>query len=324
MILLIERLRNEGDSMSYGLCCISLSLQELDEPIKFQTMTFKRFSSLSRDEALSTLGDRILNNMIVTNKIIQYCDQHNFAYRLSSDLFPLITYDEANVDLSDLPNYDDIQDSFDIIEQTISSSNVRVSCHPSEFNVLASTNQKAVDKTITELNFYSSFMDRIGCPADHRSPMNMHIHNKSGSYDEIIGRFLHNFNKLDDNCKARLVIENDDKINCWSVNELVNIFHNQTNIPITFDYLHHKCHPDGLTEQEAITLAYMTWPKLIKPLFHYSESREGNNPRAHADYAYFPFNTYGLDFDVDMELKMKDYAIHKHQNIMEEQCLKTS
>jgi UV DNA damage endonuclease len=297
--------------MKFGLCCISLNLQELDEPVKFQTMTFKRFSSLPRQEALSILGDRILNNMETTDKIIQYCGDNNYVYRISSDLFPLITYDEANIELEDLPNYDDIQDSFDSIAQTIATTNVRISCHPSEFNVLASLNSKAVDKTITELNFYSSFMDRIGCPADYRSPMNIHIHNKSGTHNEILNRFMTNFDRLDDNCKNRIVVENDDKVNCWSVIELIHQFHDITSIPITFDYLHHACHPNGVDEERAINACYRSWDG-YKPLFHYSESRPGNNPRAHADYANNIFNTYGLDFDIDFELKMKDKAIEKY------------
>ena len=294
--------------MKYGLCCISLDLQDGDNPVKFQTMTYKRFSSLSREEALSVLGERILNNMHTTNAIIQHCADNDYCYRISSDLFPLITYDAADIELEDLPNHDDIQDSFDILEKTIASTNVRISCHPSEFNVLASTNQAAVDKTITELNFYSSFMDRIGCPTDYRSPINLHIHNKSGTHAEIIDRFIQSFSRLDDNCRSRLVIENDDKTSCWSVKELTEIFYPITGIPITFDYLHHACHPDGLTEEQAIQACYSTWGGYT-PLFHYSESRPGNNPRAHADYANNTFNTYGLDFDLDFELKMKDKAI---------------
>ena len=298
--------------LRYGLCCISLQLQELENPVKFQTMTYKRFAGMPRDEALSTLGDRILNNMEATNAIIEYCHESDFTYRISSALFPLVTYDKANVELTDLPNHDDIQDAFDDISNTSARTGVRVSCHPSEYNVLASTNQEAVDKTITELNFYSSFMDRIGCPANHNSPMNIHVHNKTGTHSEIINRFMCGFNKLDDNCKNRLVIENDDKLKCWSVKELIHIFNPQTNIPITFDYLHHKCHPDNLAEEVAVGACCATWGN-VKPLFHYSESREGNNPRHHADYAYNNFNTYGLDFDVDFELKMKDNAINAHR-----------
>ena len=274
-----------------GLCCISLKLK--DQGVGHQTMTFKRFNSLPREEALSILGDRILNNLITTRKTIEFCGENNYVYRVSSDIFPLITYDEANVSLEDLPNHDDIQDEFDNISQTIADTNVRVSCHPSEFNVLASTNQKAVEKTITELNFYSSFFDRIGLPANYDSPMNLHVHNKNGTHSEIIDRFIQNFNRLDPNCRSRLVIENDDKINCWSVRELISHFHPKTNIPITFDYLHHKCHPDMLDEETAIKACHDTWHG-HKPLFHYSESREGNNPRAHADYAYNKFESYGL------------------------------
>lgn len=300
----------------FGLCCISLKLKE--QGFNHQTMTFKRFSSLPREEALTILGNRILNNLVVTNETIKFCSQNNYVYRVSSDIFPLITFDEANVSLEDLPNHDAIQDEFDNIEQTIKRTNVRVTCHPSEFNVLASTNSKAVDKTITELNFYSSFFDRIGLPDNYDAPMNMHVHNRSGSLNEIIERFMTNFFRLDENCRNRLVIENDDKLNCWSVNELVNVFHDQTQIPITFDYLHHKCHPDNLDEETALKMCHSTW-HCFKPLFHYSESKPGNNPRAHADYAENEFETYGLEFDIDMELKAKDYAIERYTNLYQMQ-----
>jgi len=179
---------------------------------------------------------------------------------------------------------------------------------------LSSLNEKVVEKTIAELNFYSSFFDRIGLPADRRSPMNFHVHNNNGTREEIAHRFYNNFKKLDDNCQARVTIENDDKLNCWSVKELVDIFHPITRIPICFDYLHHKCHPNGLTEREAINMCWDTWQ--TRPLFHYSESREGNNPRAHADYPENTFDNYGLEFDIDLELKAKDLALAKYDSLL--------
>ncbi|NBU33540.1 hypothetical protein EBZ38_17360 [bacterium] len=295
-----------------GLCCISLKLKE--QGFGHQTMTFKRFNSLPREEALEILGSRIQNNLMVTDKTIQFCAENNYVYRVSSDIFPLITYDEANVNLEDLPNYDSIQNEFDNIAQSISSTNVRVSAHPSEFNSLASLSEKVVEKTITELNFYSSFFDRIGLPTDTRSPMNLHVHNNNGTREEIAHRFYSNFKKLDENCQKRLTIECDDKLNCWSVRELTDIFFPITGIPICFDYLHHKCHPNNLTEREAINMCYDTWR--TRPLFHYSESRAGNNPRAHADYAQNTFDNYGLEFDVDMELKAKDLAIAEYNELL--------
>jgi UV DNA damage endonuclease len=302
--------------MKPGLCCISLTLKEQD--YSFQTMTYKRFSSLPREEALQILGDRILNNLVVTNKTIEFCHENNWVYRVSSDLFPLITFDEANVSLEDLPNHDEIQDEFDNIEQTIKNTNVRVSAHPSEYNSLASLSEKVVEKTITELNFYSSFFDRIGLSANHHNPLNLHIQNsKDGTREEISYRFYENFKRLDENCQKRICIENDDKLNCWSVKQLTDIFHPITQIPITFDYLHHKCHPDGLSEEIAIHRCYETWltAGCKIPLFHYSESREGNNPRAHAEFALNKFDNYNLEFNIDFELKAKCLAIKKYEEL---------
>jgi UV DNA damage endonuclease len=294
-----------------GLCCISLHLKE--QGYSFKTMTYKRFSSLPRNEALEILGDRIHNNMVVTNETIKYCAENGWVYRVSSDLFPLITFDEANISLEDLPNHDLIQDEFDNIAQTIIDTGVRVSAHPSEYNSLASLSEKVVEKTITELNFYSSFFDRIGLPVNTNSPLNFHIHNNNGTREEIANRFYNNFKKLDENCQKRITIECDDKLNCWSVKELVEIFHPITRIPICFDYLHHKCHSNNLTECEAINMCYDTWQ--TRPLFHYSESAPGNNPRKHADYASQPINTYGLEFDLDFEIKEKCLAIKKYQEL---------
>ena len=292
--------------MSYGICCIVLSLADQDPPVKFQTMTYKRFHTLERSGAINVLGGRILNNMNVTFECIKFCNQNNYTYRISSDLFPLMTYDKADVQLSDLPQCDEILSVMNKIKTFVASNPTRVSCHPSEFNVLASFNSVAVEKTIKELNYYSWFMDKIGCPADYNSPMNIHIHSNAGERSEVIERFMINYNRLDTNCRSRLVIENDDKLNCWSVSRLIKYLTPVHNIPITFDYLHHKCHPDGLTEQEAFELCVDTWGQ-YKPLFHYSESRLlGDNPRAHADYLTSLPDTYGVDVDIDLELKMKD------------------
>lgn len=295
--------------MKYGVCCIVLDLENNDPPKKFKKITYSNFSKMPKEQAIKTLSERILNNIDVTFEAIKYCNNNNLCYRLSSDLFPLITYDKANVKLEELPDYGKIKDLFGQIKTYLHNNPIRISCHPSPFNVLASKNINAVEKTIKELNFYSWFMDQIGCPADHNSPMNLHVHNKDGSHEEIIDRFLENFNKLDPNCRARLTIENDDKLNCWSVVQLIEKFHPKTKIPICFDFLHHRCYPDGIEEKDAFLSCVETWGD-IKPLFHYSESREGKNPRAHADYPSNVFNTYDCDVDVDFEFKMKDKAIN--------------
>jgi UV DNA damage endonuclease len=304
----------KGDFMvRFGLCCISLSLQELDPPLKFQTMTYKRFSSLDRNEALSILGDRILNNMIVTNEIIKLCAENHWCYRLSSNLMPLISYDKANVDLKDLPNNDGIQDIFDEIKETIKSTNVRISAHPDQFNVLASPDEKVVEKTITELNLMSSLMDRFGLSADHNTPINIHIQNsKDGTREEISHRFLKNFYRLDENCQRRLVVENDDRQAAWSVAKLIDIFHPITHIPITYDSHHFRLNnPENLTADDAAQSCFDTWGG-SKPLFHFSNGRDHTLDKAHSDYVYdIHEELFSHEIDVDYEYKLKDQTIAK-------------
>lgn len=296
-----------------SLCCISLHLQSHGH--KFQTMTFKRFSSLDRSVALQILGERILNNLKVTEKIVQYCCLKNWDYRFSSSLFPLITYEQAQVSLNDLPNIVQINQAFDSLALTIKSSNVRISTHPDQFVVLASENDDAVEKSIKELNFQNWVFDRLNLPQSHESPINIHIQNKNGKLSEVVGRFVKSFDKLDESCKKRLCLENDDKTKMWSVKQLTDIVFPATNTPITFDYLHHKCHSDDLTEEEAFYRCYDTWD--TKPLFHYSESRDSDNIRAHADYVGYPIKDYGLDFSCDFELKQKDYAIAQYAQYLQ-------
>jgi len=305
--------------MRYGLCCICLALEESDNPRTFQRMTYKSFSSMERGRALDVLGGRILNNMEVTLEALRYCGERGLCYRLSSDLFPLLTYGKANISLDDLPQCGLIYRSLECIRSYISDNPVRISTHPDQFNVLASEDEDALARTVKELNFQSWFMDRIGAPADYRSPMNLHINNNQGKPNEVVERLKRGLEMLDPNCRARLVLENDDKPACWSVKKLIFHVHEQVGCPITFDYLHHKCHPDGLSEEQAVRLCHETW-KGNTPLFHYSESRDDSNPRAHADYPSKKPRTYGLNFDLDYEFKMKDKAIAFHEEKLNRSC----
>jgi UV DNA damage endonuclease len=297
--------------MRYGLCCISLKLKE--QGFGHQTMTYKRFSSLPREEAVSILGDRIYNNMVATNEIIKYCAENNWCYRLSSDLMPLISYDKANIDLTDLPNHDDIQDVFDTIEETIKNTGVRISAHPDQFNVLATTNEKVVEKTITELNLMSSLMDRFGLSSDHNTPINIHIQNsKDGTRKEISERFLKNFHRLDENCQRRLVVENDDRQAAWSVAKLLDIFYPITKIPITYDSHHFRLNnPENLIAENAAASCAETWG-VITPLFHFSNGRDHSLDKAHSDYVYdIHEELFSCEVDIDYEFKLKDLTIQK-------------
>ena len=289
-----------------GLCCLHIGLQE--EGHKFQTMTAKRFNELSRQDALDTLSDRYINNLKVLRKILAECVKNKWVYRANTDIFPLMTLAEANVTWDTIPKRKVIDMYLDECAQVVVDNNLRISCHPDQYNVLASDNLVAVERTIVELNHHGWLMTRLGATQSYDSPINIHINSCRGTTQEIIARFAENFARLSNDVRSRLVVENEDK-GLWNVSNMLQ-FHDATKIPITFDYLHHACNNDGMSEQEAFGLCSLSWHG-HKPLFHYCESMPNqDNPRKHADYPTATPSTYGQSVDLDYEFKMKDLALH--------------
>ena len=290
----------------YSLCCISNSLA--NDGHKFQTMTWHRFSQLDRDEAVATVSARTLNNIRVTYKILTQCAANGWAYRVSSNLFPLLTYNVANLKLADYPDYIDIMAALADCASVVRDKGVRISCHPDQFNVLASMGKPQVDKSIKELNHHGWLMDQLGGWRDYRTPINIHVNNTKGEPSEIAARFMSNLAKCDESVRSRLVVENEDK-GIWTPKLLSEHF----DLPITYDNLHHKCLPDGLSHAKAFSLCYKSWMRggYFKPLFHYSESHpDKTNPRSHADMpSERPYETFSMPVDYDIELKSKDAAI---------------
>lgn len=290
-----------------GLCCLHLALQEQGH--KFQTMTFKRFSELGREFALPILADRYLNNIKVLREILLDCSKNGWCYRANTDIFPLITLDAANIKWHDLPNVKILDRYLDECAKIVVDNKLRISCHPDQFNVLASDNADAVDRTINELNHHGWVMTRLGASKNYDSPINIHINASKGDVDVLIERFKANFARLTEDVRTRLVVENEDK-GIWNVSNILK-FHDATRIPITFDYLHHACNNDGMSEEDAFGLCAMTWHGHT-PLFHYCESLPNqDNPRKHADYPTVVPNTYNTRVDLDYEFKMKDKALRR-------------
>lgn len=298
----------------YNLCCISNELK--DRGHSFQNMTWKRFNELrdkhGSDYALDQLGQRWLNNVFVTGEIIRYCANNGWGYRVSSSLFPCLTHPDFKYDVTDVPQYKQIVEVF----QGIAASNtdpvtgnqiVRLSTHPSQFVVLASENQDAVDKSIVDLNHHGWVMDMLGCQRSHYNVTCLHVNCSKGDPANIADCFMSNLNKCDQSVQSRLAVETEDR-GCWHAENLCEHF----DIPVVWDNLHNQCNPSSLSELDAALLCESTWNG-IKPVFHLSESHPDKpNPRCHADMPTFiPLISSLVDADYDLEYKQKDFAIRE-------------
>lgn len=253
---------------------------------------------------LEELGSRWLNNVVVTHLNIIHCKNNGWNYRVSSSLFPLLTHPEFIYSLVDVPQFNDIMEEFAAIREE--NYPVRLSIHPDQFVVLATEDDSIAEKSIQELNCHGMVMDLLGCDKSYKNPINIHVNCSKGDPQAIADRFMHRLSQTSDSVQSRLVVENEDK-GIWNVESLLQYF----DLPVTYDNLHDKCNPSPNIKEETAYLCSKTWGQ-HKPLYHYCESN-GVNKRAHADMpTSFPFND---DYDWEIELKNKDYAIREIERL---------
>ena len=290
--------------MNLSLCCISNILAEQGH--KFRTMTYKSFLSKSREESLEKLSGIVVNNFLVTEKIIRHCDNNKIrGYRLSSNLVPVIKHPEVMLALEDLPNYNLIRESINSVSLAIKETNIRVSSHPSEYITLTSDDDIKIKHSLIDLEFHAEIFERLNLERSYYNPLNIHIR-KEGNPVELRDIFIKNFERLSDGVKSRLVLENNDTGSTWDVLALKEYFYEPYGIPVTFDNLHHKMLNNNVSHKDAFFEAYKTWNDII-PIFHYSEGKD--NGRAHKDMADELPENFGKEVLFDVELKSKDIAI---------------
>ena len=289
--------------MNLSLCCISNILAEQGH--KFRTMTFKSFSSKEREESLEKLSGIIINNFNTAEKIVRHCKENKIrGYRLSSDLCPVIKHPDVMLALEDLPNYSDIEKSIKDLSLAIKETEIRVSAHPSEYITLTSDDDIKINHSIVDLELHAEIFDRLELSKSYYNPLNIHIR-KEGDAKDLSQTFMRNYNKLSESVKSRLVLENNDTGNTWTVKNLKKYIYNSYGIPVTFDNLHHEMLNHDVSHKDAFFEAYSTWN--CTPIFHYSEGKNGT--RAHKDMAENLPVHYNEDVLFDVELKSKDYAI---------------
>jgi UV DNA damage endonuclease len=305
---MIKTQKNKRMSADFGYCCINLTLDKTG--VKIGRGMIKRTFEAKGIKYASELAEANLTDMI---KILEW----NYAqgitmYRMSSSMFPW----SSEYDLSDLPNYEAIKILLKRAGDYAKKTSQRLTFHPGPFNVLASPTQKVVDSAIQELSQHGNVMDLMGLPRTHYAAMNIHVGGSYGDKASAIQRFAKNFKLLPVNVTSRLVLENDDKPSQYGVKDLYEIYE-LCGTPITFDYHHHFCYDDVISEEEGLKLASLTWPNGIRQLCHYSSSKQLYEDttsilRAHADYLYDHIETYGMSLDIEIEAKAKELALIKY------------
>ena len=294
--------------MNLGYACINMTLSTQKPKITTNRSMIRR---TFEERGINYASELALENVRDLFYILKWNKENNInLFRLSSELFPWA----SEYDLEQLPHYLRIKTLLQGCGHYAKTNGIRITSHPGPFNVLTSPREKVVENTITDLEIHGKIFDLLGLEKSHYNKINIHCNGVYGDKISAMDRFCDNFQRLSPSVQSRLTVENDDKASMYSVKDLMYL-HDKIGIPIVFDYHHHKFNTGGLSEEEALKLAISTWPKGIKPIVHYSESKalheenEKLKPQAHSDYINDLPNLYGTDVDVMVEAKAKELAI---------------
>ena len=305
---------------NYGYACINMGFS--NRP-KSQRITTNR-TMIKRtffEKGIGYASELALQNVRDLHKILEWNLENDiYFYRLSSDMIPWA----SEYEMEELPDYNLILAAAMKAGNFAREHGMRLTSHPGPFNKLASPKERVFQLTYKDLKVHGDLFDMIGLPRTPYAKLNIHVGAAYGDKPMALDNFCRNFERLPENVRSRLTVENDDKTSLYSTLELYEGVYKRIGIPIVFDYHHHMLHPGGQTEQEALELALSTWGD-IKPVVHYAESRsvEQNNPKikpqAHSDMIRNPFDDYGNEFDVMIEAKHKELALLEYRDIMNKQ-----
>jgi UV DNA damage endonuclease len=286
-----------------GLCCIFV-----EAPIKFRRTTATYQSKFSLAEQRRHLADLCMHNASELLKALTYCHAAGIgAFRINSQILPLITHPRQGYDIHDLPDYRKIVAVYRQCGEFARQHDIRTSFHPEQFVVIASPHSAVCRKSVKELVYQAMVADWVGADV-----INIHAGGAYGDKPANLKRLVSAIKALPVEVASRLTLENDDRT--YSPEDLLPVCRD-AGIPLVYDVHHHRCLTDNLTVETATRAALGTWDR--EPLFHISsplERRSGTQDRRHADTidVYdFPEIWRNLDITVDVEAKAKELAVEK-------------
>lgn len=271
---------------NYGLLHSSSLLTQKDENCVFRSFSKKAFSSKDTADSVKDLGEVVLNNAIVAQKTIKYCQANGIKhYSIFPDLIPLLHDDEVPCSIKDLPKHESIIREIKKIGVLARKYGIKISVNLSKSVHLCGT-EKTVKKSASKLNLWSTIFDLFELQQDLSSPIIVQINNSVNENEEIklknvVDDFYKSFEELSDSARKRVVITNE-KTGCWNCGNIFKWFHLYCGgeygkfFPLSYNILNHKLNPSEVggkqvTDKQNIEAFAHTWQEDTRPVFLWDE-----------------------------------------------------
>lgn len=274
-----------------------------------KTLTFTKYSALSKQERIEKLKIVTAQNLQHTKRILHYNIAHEIkVYRFSSSLVPLATHPEVMWDF-----VTPFKREWEELGQLVKQNGIRPSFHPNQFTLFTSPKEQITQNAVIDMEYHYKMLKAMNVL--EYGMMNIHIGGAYGDKEHALKRFHQNLETLPKEIKKKMTLENDDKT--YQVEETLKTCEKEK-IPMVLDYHHHMANP---TEDELFSYLpriFNTWEDSAnKPKVHISSPKSENAYRSHADLVSLDFilpflkmaKELNQDFDVMIEAKQKNLAM---------------
>ena len=223
----------------------------------------------SQEVADQKLWDLMVGNIEATRRLVERVgtlDENLRMVRLSSDILPVYTQSVWSRfwRLPDVRAY--CERAFGEVGALARERSVRLSMHPGQFTVLASSNPGIVERSIEEFEYHTDMARWMGYGKTFQDfKINVHISGKLGP-DGIRSAYK----RLTQEARNCITIENEE--NSWGLDDCLTI---SDIVPIVLD-IHHHWIREGeylLSTDNRVKRVVDSW-RGMRPTMHYSVSRE--------------------------------------------------
>ena len=323
-----------------GFCCKWIDhagqtegIKPTDDARKYNTgtTTVAWLNRQTRAVAEQKLWDLMVRNIESTRLLVERVSELTPTLRmvrLSSDILPCYTHPDYAGYWMDPSVVLYAEKEFARIGTLARLHGVRLSFHPGQFTVLASSNPGIVNRSIEEFEYHANMAKWMGYGSRFQDfKINVHISGRAGPEG-----IRSAYSRLSPEARNCITIENEE--NAWGLNDCLTI---SDIVPIVLD-IHHNFIREGEyidPNDDRVRRVVDSW-RGVRPTCHYSVSREDvlvdHDPlilpematlleqgfkkqkmRAHSNFMWNkPVNewAYGFweNFDVMVEAKAKNLA----------------
>ena len=261
-----------------GFCCKWIDTPEQvngfkprDDAKRYNTgtTTITWLNRQTRAVAEQKLWDLMCNNLNSTRLLLERVSKLEDSLkmvRLSSDILAAFTEPTWSYFYRrpDVVNY--CEREFGRIGDFARSNDIRVSFHPGQFCVLASSDPGIVNRSIEEFEYHATMAAWMGFGRNFQDfKINVHIAGRAGPEG-----IRDTYKRLSPTARNCITIENEE--NAWGLTDCLQL---ADLLPIVLDIHHNWCREGEYIDpcSDAVRRVVDSW-RGVRPTMHYSVSRE--------------------------------------------------